>query len=256
MTTIAIITGASSGLGREYVRAVAEKMPDLGEIWLVARRQERLIALAETIPGQRFRILPYDLTAAASFHKFQGLLAREQPDVRLLINDAGMIRIGNVAAMPAADQEKTVQLNALAPTLLTRLALPYMHRGASIINVTSIGGFTPSPNMVVYSASKAYLLSYSKGLHAELRRRGIHVLALVPGSMRTSQFTGPNAGSRQTGFTVANRLPFLDLPTVTRRSLTIARWGWSVYTPHLFYKAYRVVTALVPDIVLTYVVRP
>lgn len=255
MTTIAIITGASSGLGREYVRAVAEKMPDLGEIWLVARRRERLIALAETIPGQRFRILPYDLTVAASFRKFRGLLAREQPDVRLLINDAGMIRTGDVAALPAADQEKTVQLNALAPTLLTRMALPYMHRGASIINVTSIGGFTPSPNMVVYSASKAYLLSYSKGLHAELRRRGIHVLALAPGNMRTSMFESPEDPGSRTGFSVVNLLPFLDLPTVTRRSLTIARWGWSVYTPRLFYKAYRVVTALVPDVLLTYVTR-
>lgn len=123
---IAIITGASSGLGREYVRAVAEKMPELDEIWLIARRQQRLIDLAHTLPGHRFRILPYDLTTASSFRKLRGLLARENPHVWLLINDAGAMHTGPVAAMSLVNQEELITLHAVAPTRLVHLALPYM----------------------------------------------------------------------------------------------------------------------------------
>lgn len=216
--TIAIITGASSGLGREYVRAVAEMMTMLDEIWLIARR------------------------------KMQGLLAREKPQVRLLINDAGAMHTGPVAAMPIADQLELIALHAVAPTVLARLVLPYMARGAAIINVTSIGAFTPSPNMVVYSASKAYLLAYTKGLHAELRCQGIHVLALAPGLMRTGQFSS-TAPSR---FNMAAHLPLLNMAKVARRSLTLVQRGRMVYTPHPFYKAFRLAAALIPDALLTY----
>ena len=239
--TIAIITGASSGLGREYVRAVAEMMPMLDEIWLIARRKTQLVELAQSIAGRRFRILPYDLTDPAALRKMQGLLAREKPQVRLLINDAGAMHTGPVAAMPIADQLELIALHAVAPTVLTRLVLPYMARGAAIINVTSIGAFTPSPNMVVYSASKAYLLAYTKGLHAELRCQGIHVLALAPGLMRTGQFSS-TASSR---FNMAAHLPLLNMAKVAQR-------GRMVYTPHPFYKAFRLAAALIPDALLTY----
>ncbi|MFT9038614.1 SDR family NAD(P)-dependent oxidoreductase [Schleiferilactobacillus harbinensis] len=246
--TIAIITGASSGLGREYVRAVAEMMPMLDEIWLIARRKTQLVELAQSIAGRRFRILPYDLTDPAALRKMQGLLAREKPQVRLLINDAGAMHTGPVAAMPIADQLELIALHAVAPTVLARLVLPYMARGAAIINVTSIGAFTPSPNMVVYSASKAYLLAYTKGLHAELRCQGIHVLALAPGLMRTGQFSS-TAPSR---FNMAAHLPLLNMAKVARRSLTLVQRGRMVYTPHPFYKAFRLAAALIPDALLTY----
>ena len=246
--TIAIITGASSGLGREYVRAVAEMMPMLDEIWLIAWRKTQLVELAQSIAGRRFRILPYDLTDPAALRKMQGLLAREKPQVRLLINDAGAMHTGPVAAMPIANQLELIALHAVAPTVLTRLVLPYMARGAAIINVTSIGAFTPSPNMVVYSASKAYLLAYTKGLHAELRCQGIHVLALAPGLMHTGQFSS-TAPSR---FNMAAHLPLLNMAKVARRSLTLVQRGRMVYTPHPFYKAFRLAAALIPDELLTH----
>jgi short-subunit dehydrogenase len=247
MMNIAIITGASSGLGREYVRAVAEKMPELDEIWLIARRQQRLIDLAHTLPGHRFRILPYDLTTASSFRKLRGLLARENPDVWLLINDAGAMYTGPVAAMSLVNQEELITLHAVAPTRLVHLALPYMNRGSAIINVTSIGGFAPVQNMSVYSASKAYLISYTEGLHAELRSQGIHVMALAPGIMRTSQ---ANAFGGITKY-----LPALNLPAVTRRSLNLVICGQLIYTPGLLYKAYRLAARVTPDTLWSYVNR-
>lgn len=250
---IAIVTGASSGLGREYVQAVADKLPNLDEIWIVARRKERLIELAQSIPGQRFRILPYDLTDPDCFRKLHGLLAREKPDVHLLINDAGYLCNGPLTEVPIEKQRQMVALNVVAPMVLVNTVLPYVHRGDTIINVSSVGGFSPSPNMVVYGATKSFLSFYTKGLHAELRHRGIHVLALEPGNMHTALYNGGDSDNDKKS--IVGLLPFLDLPQVTRRSLTFAQWGWMVYTPRMFYKAYRVLAALVPDAVLSYFIQ-
>lgn len=249
---IAIITGASSGLGHEYVRAVADKMPNLDEIWIIARRKERLVELAQSIPGQRFRILPYDLTDMASFRKLRGILAKEKPNVRLLVNDAGYLCHGSLTEVPIEKQQQMIALNAVAPVMLVNAVLPYVHRGDTILNIASVAGFSPSANMVVYSATKSFLLFYTKGLHAELRDQGIHVLALAPGNMRTALYSSGDPSGRKS---IVEFLPFLNVPQVTRRSLTIAQWGWMVYTPMLFYKAYRVLAALVPDAVLSYFTR-
>ncbi|GAF38503.1 oxidoreductase, short chain dehydrogenase reductase family protein [Agrilactobacillus composti DSM 18527 = JCM 14202] len=248
---IAIITGASSGLGHQYVHTVAKKMPTLDEIWIIARRKDRLVQLAEEMPTQRFRALPYDLTDAESFHKLQGLLDKEKPQVQLLINNAGVLHNGPVASVPIEQQQQMIALNAIAPVMMVNAVLPYMQRHSSIINVASVAGFTPSPNMVVYGATKAFLLFYTKGLHAELRARGIHVLALAPGNMHTALFSATAPGDPADKKSIVDYLPFLDLPKITRRSLTIAKMDCMVYTPRLFYKLYRTLTTLVPASVMT-----
>lgn len=246
--SVAIVTGASSGLGREFVEATIDECPDISEIWLVARRKERLDRIAAAHPERRFRILDVDLATTEGLDALARALDESKPVISLLINNAGVGGTGRFGDVELSKAEKMVRLNALAPVVLTRAALPYLHRGSAILNVCSVAGFAPLQNMVTYSSTKAFLLMFSMGLRAELRTVGINVLALSPGNMRTEMFENPKDPSAGTG--AIQLLPFLDVPRVARRAIRLARSGRGAYTPRVLYKAYRVLSKLVPHAVI------
>lgn len=174
----AIVTGASSGLGREFARKIGE-MGLADEIWLIARRKENLERLAETL-SVKTRILPLDLLDDDSFAALDKLLTKENPNMSLLINNAGRGTDISFAKEDMTDMRDTVRLNAEVPVKLTRLCLPYMKRGGGIINVCSAAAFVSLPGLLVYSASKSFLLSFSRSLGRELKGRRISVTALCP----------------------------------------------------------------------------
>lgn len=244
MKEIAIITGASSGLGRVFVEAVIEKYPQLDEIWLIARHKELLEKFAGKYPAQNFKILPLDLTVEKSFAVFRETLKQEQPLIKLLINDAGIVSSKPFQKISLQRQEMMIKLNAEAPMILCYDALPYMQADSGILNVCSVAGFAPTPNMTTYSATKAFLYDFSKGLYAELKERGIHVLALCPGNMKTGMFQ--TNGDLPKERSVVDILPFLDLRKITHDSLEKLEAGQMVFTPGAIYKLYRVIAKLVP----------
>lgn len=183
---IAVITGASSGMGREFVKAIDRDF-SLDELWVIARRQDRLEALkAECRTPVRPIVL--DLLSDASLSALQALFLQEQPEIRVLVNAAGFGLFGAFDQMDLNKQLDIVSLNDRALTALCRMALPFLHAGSAIINLGSNSSHQPVPYMNVYAASKAYVLSFSRGLGRELKPKGIHVMCVCPGWIKTEFF--------------------------------------------------------------------
>ena len=241
---LAIITGASSGLGREYARVVAEKYPQLDEILLIARRRERLEELALAFPSRRVHVLPLDLTAPDAMDVIGRWLTERGARVGLLINNAGMGVLGDVADSAPETQGHLVDLNCRALVMLTTLCLKYLDAGAVLVNVCSIASFVPNPRLNTYSATKAFVLSFTKGLRFELKPRGVNALAVCPAPMDTEFL--PVAGIGQGASHTFDVLPRVKPPVVAERSLAAAFRGRCVYTNGLFYKVFRVLGKLLP----------
>ncbi|WP_298021318.1 SDR family oxidoreductase [uncultured Dysosmobacter sp.] len=239
----AIITGASSGLGREFVRQIADVFPEVESYWLIARRADRLAELAETLPGKTVACLPLDLCDSMSFMAFQEKLTAEQPEVVLLVNNAGCGYLGRIGEMDTASQTRMVDLNMRALTAITNMTVPYMVPGGRILNVSSIASFCPNPRMTVYSSTKAYVSSFTVGIGEELRAKGITATAVCPGPMKTEFLDiGGIAGNSKMFAT----LPYCDQVRVAGGALRAARAGRTIYTPKLFYKFYRVLAKITP----------
>lgn len=239
----AIITGASSGLGREFVRQIADVFPEIECYWLIARRTERLEELAASLPDKQVSCISLDLCDNMSFVTFRELLMNEQPEVALLVNNAGCGYLGEVGQVDTATQTRMIDLNVRALTAITNMAVHYMDRGSRILNVSSIASFCPNPRMTVYSASKAYVTSYTVGLSEELAARGITVTAVCPGPMETEFLSIGNIAGNSKMFEL---LPYCDQVRVAGGALRAAKAGRTIYTPKLFYKFYRVLAKVTP----------
>ncbi len=183
---IAVITGASSGMGREFVKAV-DRSYELDEIWVIARRKERLEALASEC-RTKLRPLAWDLSDPERFSAYRALLEAEQPEIKLLINDAGYGVFGTFENEDTENQLGIVDLNVRALTAMCSLSLPYLKEGGAIVNLGSNSSWQPVPYMTVYAASKAYVLSFSRALGRELKGRGVHVMCVCPGWIKTEFF--------------------------------------------------------------------
>ncbi len=239
----AIITGASSGLGREIARQMTDVFPDIECCWLIARREDRLETIAREMVGVETVCMPLDLCDPVSFSTLSGRLAAEGPEVTLLVNCAGCGYLGLLGETDTALETRMVDLNVRALTAVTNLVLPYMPSGARILNVSSIASFCPNPRMTVYSASKAYVSSFTVGLGEELKRRDISVTAVCPGPMKTEFLdVGRIAGQSRT----FELLPYCEQVQVAGGALRAARAGRTIYTPRLFYKFYRVLAKVTP----------
>jgi len=239
----AIITGASSVLGRELARQIEDVFPDIECYWLIARREDRLEELAETLPGKDIVCLPLDLCDPMSFVQLQERLAEDKPEVALLVNNAGCGYLGRIGEADTASQTRMVDLNLRALTAVTNMVVPYMSRAGRILNVSSIASFCPNPRMTVYSASKAYVSAYTVGAAEELRPQGITVTAVCPGPMATEFLEAGNIAGNYKTFEM---LPYCDQVRVAAGALRAARAGRTIYTPKLFYKFYRLLAKVTP----------
>ena len=183
MTKIAIVTGASSGIGREYVKRLSETK-ELDEIWAIARRTDRLEELKNTT---NTKIIPItlDLTDKTFDEKLNNVLVDINPDVRVLVNAAGCGKIGAFEDVNASEHEKMLELNVNSLTKITSLVLPYMSENSEIYFMASRSGFHPVPYLSVYAASKAYVLSLARSINKELKYRKIRAIAVSPGWVRT-----------------------------------------------------------------------
>ena len=238
MRSIAIVTGASSGLGAEIVRRLrAGEFGPLDEVWAVSRRAEKTDPLV--------RPFALDLTDPASFDVLESALA-ETPDARvvLLVNNAGFGTFGDFAGMPATDNANMVRLLMLAPVELTYRALPYMAAGSRILNVASVAAFMPQPGLATYSAAKRFVLDLSRALDAELGPVGIHVTALCPKFMRTGFLD--HAGADDVAARMADLTGFEDVGRVAARALAAARAGRALCIPSTDMRALYVATKLLP----------
>lgn len=238
----ALITGASSGLGQEYALYIAKTHPEIDRFYLVARRAERLEALARKL-GRPATVLPLDLTREESYAALARQLAADKPDIRLLVCNAGYGKFGDFESIDLAAQYGMVDLNCRALTAVTQIALPYMARGSAIIEVCSIAAFVPTPRMTVYSSTKAYVFSFSKALRCELKPRGVNVLAVCPCPMDTEFLDVAGINGKKSSF---DHLPRIQPRQIVEKSVERALAGKAVYTGKVMYKVYRVLGKLLP----------
>jgi len=247
---IAIVTGASSGLGREFVREIA-KREKIDAIWVIARRENRLHELADGFSVPVVPV-PLDLTEQKSFASLKTLLEEKKPDIRILVNAAGFGKMGNYAEISQRDNDDMIELNCRALVDMTLIALPYMTRGARILEISSTASFQPLPALSVYAASKAFVQSYSRALRWELFGRGIHVTAVCPYWITDTEFipvTQNTANPRSVRhFPLASRAR-----TIAWAALLSSKFNLPVSTPSPVALLQRFLTKFIPhEIVIAF----
>ena len=183
---IAIVTGASSGMGREFVRQLSEYV-QVDEIWAVARRRDALEELKAETPVP-VRPVVLDLLEQDSFDKIRSMLEAEQPEIRLLVNAAGFGKFGAFHKTSVEEDCRMIDLNCKALLVMTRLCIPYMKSGSHILELDSLSAFQPVPYITTYGATKAFVLSYSRAMNRELKGKGIRVMTMNPGWVKTEFF--------------------------------------------------------------------
>ncbi len=240
---IAVITGASSGLGEQFALKVDEMCPEIEEIWLIARREEKLSELATKI-NKKVRVLAIDITKDSSMAEYTKQLKEASAEVKILINNAGFGKLCNFDTMTTDEGAGMVRLNCEALTVMISLTLPFMNEGGEILNSCSIASFAPNTRMAVYSSTKAYVMSLSRALRSELKKRKINVLALCPGPMDTEflSVAGIQKGSSRTFDTLPRVTPAL----MAEKSLKASKKKKAVYTNRIFYKFYRLLAKILP----------
>ena len=235
---IAIVTGASSGMGREMVYLLADHFAALEEIWVVARRKERLGELVGKVPV-RLRILPLDLTSEEDLGALSVLLKREQPNVKILVNGAGYGKTGAVGTIRRDLSVGMVRLNDEALVAVTEMVLPYISKNSRIIQFASAAAFMPQPGFAVYAASKSFVLSYSRALAV--------VTAVCPGPVETEFFGIALDGGK---LAPIKKLTMAEPKKVVKKALMDSMKGKriSVYGPWM--KAFYVLCRIVPHEIL------
>ena len=184
---IAIVTGASSGMGREFVLQLSSYV-QVDEIWAIARRTHALEELKKEVKVP-IRSISLDLCEEESFSAFQTLLQEEKPDIKLLVNAAGFGKFGAYHKVSLEEDCRMIDLNCKALVIMTRLCLPYMKKGSHVLQLDSLSAFQPVPYITTYGATKAFVLSYTRALGRELKDQGIRMMAMNPFWVKTEFFT-------------------------------------------------------------------
>lgn len=180
---VAVVTGASAGIGREFVYAI-DKQENLDEIWVIARRADRLEELKDKCRTP-VRPIVLDLSELRALDDYKAILESERPEIAILVNAAGFGVFGPFAEKDLQKQLSSATVNSLALTGMCHISLPYMKKGDCIINMGSNSSWQPVPYQAVYGASKSYVLNFSRALCRELKPKGIHVLCVCPGWIKT-----------------------------------------------------------------------
>lgn len=236
MKRIAIVTGASSGLGRQFARQLPEHY-SLDEVWLLARNRAALTETARGIPGAR--PVRCDLTSADDIDRVKRMLRTERPVVEVLVNAAGFGRDASFKDTPLEVSLEMIDLNVRALVALTGICLPYLNKEGVIFQVASLNAFLPLPGGAVYGATKAFVLSFGQALYAELKKQGTHVITVCPGAMKTDFFRVISEG--QSGIPAGAA----DPDAVVRQAINDARAGQINSTYGLRHRATIVASRLI-----------
>lgn len=239
---IAMVTGASSGMGKEFVKQLSG-MGGLDQIWVAARREERLKGLAREV-GTPLRIFACDLTQPAGIGEVKAALSAERPHIRYLANCSGFAKFGAFDAISEADSLAMIDLNVRALVQMTLAAVPYMESGGHILEIASTAAFQPLPDMNIYAATKAFVLSYSRALNREIGKRGVTVTAVCPGWTKTEFF---DVAKKDADAGAVRNFLFSSLPqNVVARALKDAQKGRELSVYGIFNKLHLFFAKILP----------
>ena len=184
---IAVITGASSGMGKDFVKMI-DKIEDCDEIWVIARRIDKLSEI-ESETGKKILPIELDLSKERSFELYKKMLEDTAPvEVCALVNAAGFGKFGKFEDISLKEQMNMIDLNCKALMAVTYLTLPYMKAGSKVYQLGSLSAFQPVPYITTYGATKAFVLSFSRALNRELKSRKIKMISVCPGWVKTEFF--------------------------------------------------------------------
>ncbi len=231
---IAVVTGASSGMGREFALQLDKE--NLDEIWILARRLNRLKELEENMKTS-VRCLEIDLLDQKQVMDYVNLLKEVKPDVRYLVNASGLGIFGNYDEVSMPDEMHMIDLNIKTVIEMTKITLPYMSAGSRVIQLASSASFVPIPNQNVYSSSKAFVTNYSRALNYELKPRNITVTAVCPGWVRTEFFNHVKAD--KSPHAPVKYWPIADAEDVVSLAIKDAKKGKTVSVYGFIMNAFR-----------------
>lgn len=244
---IAVITGASSGLGTEFALTADKTLNHIEEIWLIARREDRLKELSEKL-NKPTRIFSLDITDYESLNCYIDALKSTNAEINLLVNNAGYGKLGEFCELSPTDNTGMIRLNCEALTYFTSISLPFMKENSEIINSCSIASFAPNTRMAVYSSTKAFVMSFSRALRLELKPKKINVLAACPGPMSTEFLSV--AGIEKGKSHMFDSLPRVSPQKMAEKSLKASKRKKAVYTNKIFYKFYRLIAKILPHSII------
>ncbi|MGN0377942.1 MAG: SDR family NAD(P)-dependent oxidoreductase [Suilimivivens sp.] len=235
---IAIITGASGGIGREFTRLMI--LENVDEIWAIARNQTKLVALKKEF-GDKVIAISKDLSNPEEVRSIEKMLVEEKPVVTYLINNAGIAKMGAYKEFTTKEIEKIISVNCSTVATLCAVCVPYMQKGSKILNISSASSFQPLPYLNLYAATKAFVRSYSRALHAELKSKKITVTAVCPGWVDTELLVKEMNGRKvkYPGMVSAGK--------VARTALKDAKKGKDMSVCSLYVKNEHVFTKLMPQ---------
>ena len=244
---IAVVTGASSGMGKEFVIAIDKNYGAvLDEIWVLARRKERLEELQSKVKT-KLRIFAVDLLQEESYEEYLDSLKKYKPTVGILVNSSGFGKIGVFSEVTRENNLSMVELNCHALTKVTYDTLPYMKKGGRILQLASSAAFLPQPEFAVYAASKSYVLSLTRALKYELMDRGIYVTAVCPGPVKTEFFDIAEENSQ---IALYKRLVMANPVKVVEKALADAKAGKVKSVYGLPMQAFEILCKVVPHEVI------
>ena len=236
MADIAIITGATGGIGMEFVKEI-HLLDDIDEIWAVGRNKEKLKCLEEEYE----KVVPIEADFAGNGIRTLGeRIEKENPNIRMLINNAGVAHMGAFEEMKKEDIDDFCRINCNAPSMLISMALPYMRTGARILNIASASSFQPNPYLSMYSASKVFLKNLSRALSVELKPRGITVTAVCPGWVDTGMLPKEKNGRP------IKYVGMVEPHVVVKKALRDSRHGKDLSTPGFFAGYFRFYSKIAP----------
>ena len=243
---IALITGASSGIGMEFARQLAAS-GEVDGFWLIARRRERLEELAKELPFP-CTVIPADLGTNEGLKTVRHTLETERPCVKWLICAAGFGVFGDFSQVSEENVNGMIDVNIKALVQVTYMTIPYMPSGGHILEMGSGSCFTPLPNFNIYASSKVFVMHFSKALRFEVKSRGLSVTVFCPGwvdtdfldNMLPKGVHGPRALK-----------PLLKVQPVVQRAIRAARKGRILYVTNWFTKLQHLLFKLLPDSLLT-----
>lgn len=246
--SIAIITGASSGIGAEFAKHYAKRVD---ELWLVARRKEKMIELGESL-GVKYRVIAADLCVKEGIEVLRQALEAEKPKVKYLVNAAGFGDFGAFDEIEESKVEMMIDLNVKATVLITHMTIPYMERGGRIIQMGSGSCFTPLPYFNTYSSGKVFVLHYTKSLNYEIKKYGIRATCFCPGWVHT-EFLGKATAKPGITRPRDNAMkPMLSCEKVVRGCVKASDRGRTMYVTNWHTKLQHLLFKLVPDPILTH----
>ena len=264
---IAVITGASSGIGEQFLRQIVLERGSFGsvpfeEIWIIARRSDRLLSMKNELDPVRIRVFELDLTSDSALTDLESELLKRNPTIGLLVNCAGVGYNGRFETVPRREVHKMISLNCSVLAEFTSICLPYMiplgdlctyATGPRILNIASSAGFLPQPGSAVYAASKSLVISFSRALHAELRVHNIASTTVCPGPVAT-EFAAVATGvpdAKASGF----KSLFVVKPArLVTKSIHASKKGRSLYVYGVSQKLLHLLTRILPARFLIFLV--